>query len=173
MRGIYIFCLLIFISCSNTLEEIESTYTDSMIFNIGQNVEINYISDFLKFKVIAREMKTPIGVIKNKKIQFPKGINVYVYNKQSDTVATIIADEATECKTSKIIELKKNVLLRNFKDEQLNTEKLFWNQETKNIYTDEFVTINTENQIVMGFGFSSDENFKNYKLSNITGTIYP
>ena len=118
-------------------------------------------------------MKTPSGVTKNKKIQFPKGINVYVYDKKSDTVATIIADEATECKTSKIIELKKNVLLRNFKDEQLNTEKLFWNQETKNIYTDEFVTINTENQTVMGFGFSSDENFKNYKLSNITGTIYP
>ena len=63
--------------------------------------------------------------------------------------------------------------MRNFKDEQLNTEKLFWNQETKKIYTDGFVTINTENQTVMGFGFSSDENFKNYKLSNITGTIYP
>ena len=63
-------------------------------------------------------------------------------------------------------------ILINLKNEQLSTEKLFWNRENKTIYTDDFVTINTDKQIIMGYGFVTDQSFSTYSLSNITGTIY-
>ena len=58
-------------------------------------------------------------------------------------------------------------------NEQLYTEKLFWDGYEQKIYTDDFVTIKTENEIIMGYGFVTDESFSSYSLSNITGTIYP
>ena len=63
-------------------------------------------------------------------------------------------------------------LLKNYKNEQLSSESLLWDRNAKKIHTDEFVTINTPNEIIMGYGFYSDEHFSSYSLSNITGTIY-
>ena len=62
--------------------------------------------------------------------------------------------------------------MKNIQNEQLNTESLFWDKNTKTIYTDDFVTINTKNEIIMGYGFVTDQSFSTYSLSNITGTIY-
>ena len=97
---------------------------------------------------------------------------VFVYNKKLDTVATIFSDFALQDNHAKVVEVKKNVVLKNSKNEQLNTEKLFWDREKKQIYTDDFVTINTDNEIIMGYGFLTDQSFSTYTLSNITGTIY-
>ena len=64
--------------------------------------------------------------------------------------------------------------MSNNNNEQLSTERLFWNNATKKIYTElqDVVTLNTEKQIITGFGFTSDQYFSTYSLSNITGTIY-
>ncbi len=52
------------------------------------------------------------------------------------------------------------------------TEHLVWNTKSKTIYTEELVTIRTDTQIIMGYGFETDENFESYTLSNLTGKIY-
>ena len=75
-------------------------------------------------------------------------------------------------KNEQLVEAFNNVILLNSKNEQLNTEKLFWDGNAKTIYTDGFVTIKTENEIIMGYGFVTDESFSSYSLSDITGTIY-
>ena len=103
---------------------------------------------------------------------FPKGLRVFVYNQKLDTIATISSDFAIQNKNKNLVEVKKNVVLKNDQNEQLNTEKLFWDKDKKQIYTDDFVTINTENEIIMGYGFLTDQTFSTYSLSNITGTIY-
>ena len=103
---------------------------------------------------------------------FSKGITVYAYNLDLDTLATISANFATENQEKDIFEVRKNVVLTNAQNEQLNTEKLFWDRSIKKIYTDEFVTLTTDKQIIMGFGFTSDQYFSTYSLSNITATIY-
>ena len=95
-----------------------------------------------------------------------------MYNQALDTIATMSSDFAIQDESEKIVEVRNNVVLKNFKQEELNTEQLFWNRDTQQIYTDDFVTLNTKNQIIMGFGFTSDQYFSTYSLSNITGTIY-
>ena len=55
---------------------------------------------------------------------------------------------------------------------KLETELLFWDQEKDLIYTDRFVKITSEDEIVMGTGFDSDSRFSNWTIKNVTGTIY-
>ena len=146
-------------------------YSDLSIDDYGLDLEIDYyLKGKLEFKLIAPEMKKVLEPIE--KNIFPKGMRVFIYNQKLDTIATISSDFAIQNKNKNLVEVKKNVVLKNNQNEQLNTEKLFWNKDKKQIYTDDFVTINTENEIIMGYGFLTDQTFSTYSLSNITGTIY-
>jgi len=46
----------------------------------------------------------------------------------------------------------------------LETEELHWNNTTKKITTDKFVTITTKDEIIQGYGLESDQTLKNYKI---------
>ncbi len=168
MRILFICILLTCFSCVNKIEDIDLTYSDIDLGDFGKNIEIfYYLKGDLEFKLIAQEMNQFA-----KTSTFPQGIEIYVYNHRLDTIATILADYAIQDNNQNIVEARSNVVLTNSNQEQLNTEQLFWNSETKKIYTEDFVTLNTKNQIIMGFGFEADQYFSTYTLSNITGTIY-
>ncbi len=53
----------------------------------------------------------------------------------------------------------------------LKTNKLYWNNQTRKFYTDEFVVYDNPREHFEGYGFESDENLTNstiYKISNST-----
>ena len=159
-------CLLL--GCLNKIEDIDEIDQPLISHDFALDIEIDfYLKGQLEFKLIAEEMQQ----MKEENV-FPKGIRVFVYNKRLDTIAIISSDFAIQNKNEKLIEASKNVILTNEKNEQLNTQKLFWDSHKKKIYTDDFVTINTDNEIIMGYGFVTDESFSSYSLSHITGTVY-
>ena len=55
--------------------------------------------------------------------------------------------------------------------EKLETEKLVWDEANKTIYTDAFVKITTADQVIMGKGLKSNQDFTKYQINEITGTI--
>jgi len=69
------------------------------------------------------------------------------------------------------MEARNDVVVVNIKGEKLNTEKLIWDGIRRKIYTDAFVKITTDDQILMGNGLESDETFSEYEIKNLTGTI--
>ena len=159
-----------FYGCSNSIQDIKLLYKESVDYDFGLDIETNYyLKGQLEFKLLAEEMKQFRGAGEN---IFPKGIKVIVYNQNSDTTAIMSSEFAIQKKNEQLVEAFNNVILLNSKNEQLNTEKLFWDGNAKTIYTDSFVTIKTENEIIMGYGFVTDESFSSYSLSDITGTIY-
>jgi lipopolysaccharide assembly outer membrane protein LptD (OstA) len=64
-----------------------------------------------------------------------------------------------------------NVFLVNSKGEQLNAEELIWDQNKKKIYSDKFVKVTTEDEIMFGNGFESNEDFSEYKVKKLTGQL--
>ena len=66
---------------------------------------------------------------------------------------------------------KNDVVVVNQKGEQLNTEKLLWDENTGKIYSDEFVKITTPDEIIMGKGFEANQDFSKYKIFKVTGNI--
>tara|TARA_B100000902_G_scaffold399614_1_gene471364 strand:- start:3428 stop:3952 length:525 start_codon:yes stop_codon:yes gene_type:complete len=166
-----ILAFLVIPSCTQKKEDIELLYSDSLLSDYGLDVEMNfYFGGDLEFQLITQEIqRIQYPVVKN---IFPKGIQVFVFDQSFDTIAKINSDFAVDKKEEKLVELSKNVILLNAKNEQLITEKLLWDRQEKRIYTDDFVTITTDNEIIMGYGFSTNQTFSTYSLSNITGTIY-
>ena len=51
------------------------------------------------------------------------------------------------------------------KNNQLNTEELFWNRLTKKIFTDKFVTIRQQGDVIYGTGL--DANARPYRIMSL------
>ena len=172
MTRIYLISMLtLCIGCVNKIEDIKFTYSDNTVHDYGKEIKMQYfLKGNLEFELFTSEIQTVQSP--KEKTLFPNGIQIFAYNKALDTIATISSDFAIENKHNEIVEVKKNVILKNNQQHQLSTEQLFWDRQNKIIYTDGFVTLKTKNQIIMGFGFTADQYFSTYSLSNITGTIY-
>ena len=102
---------------------------------------------------------------------FPKGVHIDAYDDSSNIDGQVSANYAIQHTNSKLVEADNNVSVVNRKGEKLNTEQLFWDENKHKIYTNKYVTIQTEKQIIYGDGLISNEDFTQYKITNIRGTI--
>ena len=112
-------------------------------------------------------MKKPITPIQNSN----QGINVYF---MTDIQACCFSHFKI-CKihdNKNLWELQDSVVAINEAGEKLETELLFWDQKKELIYTDRFVKITTEDQIVQGYGLESDPRLSRRRIKNLSATIY-
>jgi LPS export ABC transporter protein LptC len=72
---------------------------------------------------------------------------------------------------SKDIVIYDSVIVMNKEGSELRTQKLFWNNKTQRVSSDEFVSIKTPTETIEGIGFESDQNLKNYKIYKVSGTF--
>lgn len=101
--------------------------------------------------------------------EFPQGILVVHFSTYPDTLSKISANYAIHLEEKELWEAKGNVIAKNEKNEVLNTEFLVWDQAKRIIYSHEKVKVTTENDIILGEGFESDEQFDNWKIKKVTG----
>lgn len=104
-------------------------------------------------------------------IEFPIGLELHSYESDGEKDAYLRADYAIQHLSDQLIEAKGNVLLQNVKDEKLETEYLIWDEVRELIYTEEFVKITKQGQVIMGEGFESDIYFSEYTLKKSRGII--
>jgi LPS export ABC transporter protein LptC len=105
------------------------------------------------------------------KTEFPKGFNVVFYDTLGHQKGTARANYALSHDVTQIIELRGNVIIQNFKDKtKIETEKMFWNRATKQIYGDKAVRILTADRIFTAIGFKSNEDLTQRELLHPTGS---
>ena len=104
--------------------------------------------------------------------EFRSGIKVDFYEGLDKPVGFVTAKYGRFTEKKKLWELKDSVVVVNESNDKLETEQLFWDQTKDIIYTDRFVKITNEDQIVMGSGFESDTKLTRRKIINYTATIY-
>lgn len=161
-----------FVACENDLQKVnEITKQDNLPVEKMNDVVLEY-TDSAKLKV---KLVTPFIAKyipeEDPYIEFEEGIEVFFYDSEEALDAELSAEYAIQYPERHITEAKRNVVAINSKGEKLNTEHLIWDDQKEIIYSEEFVTITTENQVIMGKGFEADQNFSNYKIKNVTGTI--
>ncbi len=105
-------------------------------------------------------------------VEFPKGIQLVRYDEKQNIIFTITADYAKQFEKEAKWEAKNNVVVTNVDGDTLKTEHLILEEKTENIYTEEFVKIIRENQVITGIGLTSDQNMTNWRIKNPKGTIY-
>ena len=112
------------------------------------------------------------GLAKEPYIEFREGVSFTTYEDSTLTVAsTLIADYAILFETQELWEAKGNVVVTNADGRVLKTEQLFWNQKLEMIYSNVESEIIDGDNIIIGIGFESDQEFKEYKLRRPKGRL--
>jgi LPS export ABC transporter protein LptC len=104
--------------------------------------------------------------------EFPKGMYIEMYNEFGRLKSTLTANYAKFIKEEGHWLAQGKVELKNVEtDEQLNTEELFWNPKTKKIFTNKFVTIRQQGDVIYGTGLDAMQDLSDYVITNPEGTL--
>lgn len=103
---------------------------------------------------------------------FPKGLEVYFFKKDRTLSATLTARYGKFDKAKKLYTVTGNVVVRNVEEGKvLQTEELNWNPETKKVFTDKFVVIETPQEVLKGQGLEATQDFTSYRILKPTGVF--
>lgn len=105
-------------------------------------------------------------------MEFREGIKIESFTDSLTIENDLVADYAHFDETDKLWTAKGNVIGNNYlEDRQLLTERLFWNQETKKIYSDTLAVVIDKGNRHVGWNFEADESFSSWSFHNTVGQI--
>lgn len=160
-------------SCTNDLEVIKSlTFNENQATQTGKNITTVYTENgILQMKMTAPTLQRFENAEELKTI-FPKGLEIIFYSKNQKPTSSLKCKYAIYYETKKLWEARNDVVAKNEAGDVLHTERLFWNQGEKKIYSNNFCKINqADGGVSQGKSFTSDERFKNYSISKFSGDI--
>jgi LPS export ABC transporter protein LptC len=153
------------IGCSQTDLKEPVEYTGPL--REAENVE-NYNSENEQIK--SKLTAELVYDFANGNREFPKGVYIEMYNEFGRLQTTLRANYAEYIKVEDRWRGQGKVEVKNIeKNEQLNTEELFWNPKTKKIYTDKFVTIRLQGDVIYGEGLDANQDLSDYAIAEPKG----
>jgi LPS export ABC transporter protein LptC len=169
----YIFLIIVGLaSCQTEVVDINvlEAAMNSIPVETSKNIEIIYSdSAIVRAKLSSPHLDN--YKVENPYNEMPEGLTVLFYTPELEIESTLTANYGIRYIDQGVVEVKDNVIVVNKKGEKLNTERLLWDENTKRIFSDNFVKITTKEEIILGEGFESDQNFSSYKIFKIKGTI--
>ncbi|MBI3519994.1 MAG: LPS export ABC transporter periplasmic protein LptC [Bacteroidetes bacterium] len=172
---LFVLMALVFVitSCETNRNEIMALGKKTVMPDLtGKDVTMLYSdSTVLKIKLQTPQMQKYTKGVKEAVTIMPKGVFVIFYDEKGKEATTLKADYGVRYEASKRMEVKYNVEVINVNGEKLNTEHLVWDEKRKKIISDAFVKITTAKEIIMGKGLESNQDFTQYEIKEITGSI--
>ncbi len=102
--------------------------------------------------------------------EFPKGLYLEFYDDEGKIESTIKANKAFFNKEKNEWLGQEDVVVVNTESgQQLNTEELYWLPTDEKIYTDKFVTIKREGEVLHGRGLEASQDMSTYTITNPEG----
>jgi len=172
-RTPYLFIISLFIafifSCSDdkvkpkidyTIEDsntpVQESWNSEIIFSENGSVKAKLYSDHIRMFNEPRE-KLLTSVI----IDF--------YNSQGQPRSKLTSKKGrVDDITENMFAIDSVVAINDSSGVRLETDELMWRKEDKKIVTDKFVRITTEDEVIEGYGFESDQSLRNYVIYDIT-----
>ncbi len=135
----------------------------------GENITMHY-AEKEKVKVVLQAKKA--NEFQNGDREFPEGIYLEFYDETGKITSTLRANTAYYFKQENKWRGRGNVVVINIeKEQQLNTEELFWLPATKKIYTEKFVTITDHQDVIYGTHLRANQDLSNYSLKETSGQV--
>lgn len=156
---------LAFIACN------QSDLKEPLVYDgpqrIAEDVELYYTEgNQVKVKMIApivHEYETGDR-------DFPEGLYLEFFDESGKLESTLRANEAYYFKKEHQWRGRGKVEVKNIaKNEQLNTEELFWKPAEEKIFTDKFVTIRQQADVIYGQGLEAKQDMSDYIIKKPEG----
>lgn len=155
------------ISCNNTENKEPIEYKGPL--SEAENVEL-FFSE--KERVKIRMTADVAYEFQNGDREFPKGVFIEMYDTAGRVTSTLKANHAYFFKSEEHWRGRGNVELKNIeKQQQLNTEELFWKPKDQKVYTEKFVTIRQEGDVLYGEGLTANEDLSEYVITHPSGDM--
>ena len=158
------FMAVMLFSCSNPDAIVQAMGSDDTLSGIIADSVVFYRSDS---GIINLELHTPRMVrmeTEDDIMEFPLGFDVYMYDKGEKTTE-LHADYGKNYGKMRLIEAQGNVIVQNFgSNETMYSDKLFWYQDEKMIYTRSHVKIVTPDKQIEADSLVAREDFSEYTM---------
>ena len=157
------------LSCSDTQEQLDEREVYDGPFHEFEGLEVWY-SDSAVVKLMLQADK--VLKYENGDEEYPEGIYLEFYGKDTVTTSTLKADKAYYSIDTDEYRAVGNVKLVSLeKKQKLNTEELFWNRRDQQVYTEKFVIIETQDDVLHGEGLTAAQDFSSYRILKPTGEL--
>ena len=171
---VVVMLLLFAISCSEEKKEVVNVVYDPETSYTMKATEVNTLisdSGITRYRLEA-DTWLVFGKAKEPYWYFPEGIYVEKFDSLFNAEASIEADTAFFYDKKGLWRLVGHVEVKSLQGEQFSTSELFWNQKQEKIYSDKYIRIQQQEQIITGEGFESNQDMTRYKISNSKG-VFP
>jgi LPS export ABC transporter protein LptC len=102
--------------------------------------------------------------------EFPNGLFIEFFNDFGKLESTLRANQAYFFKKENQWRGRGKVEVKNVeKNEQLNTEELFWKPAEEKIFTEKFVTIRQQGDVIYGQGLEAKQDMSEYVIKKVVG----
>ena len=131
------------------------------------NVQTFY-SDSARVKIklkapVQQQFETGDGI-------YPKGLDMIFLQENGQVGSTLKSSYGKYTKETDSYLVRGNVVVHNvLRNQTLNTEELRWDKQKQQIYTDKFVKIRTEDEILTGHGLRANQDFSKYRILKPAG----
>lgn len=164
---------VVLLSCKNDIQDVNRVAADDVRPEMTGEELVMIYSDSarIKYKVITPEYKK-VTQGKEKYEEFPQGIYVISYDDAGQESGSIKSKYAKKLEDEMLWEARNEVVIINADGKKLETELLYWDMNKKLIYSDRYVKLTADGQIIEGNnGFKSDQDLNNPVFYGITGQV--
>ncbi len=157
------------LSCTDVQEQLDEREVYDGAFHEVADSELWY-SDSGVVRLMVKSAK--MLEYENGDQEYPEGIYIEFYGDDKMITSTLEADKAFYSKETDLYRGVGNVKLESLKNKQkLSTEELFWDVKDKQVYTEKFVIIETQEDILHGEGLTAAQDFSSYRILKPTGEL--
>ena len=165
------FTIILLQSCQPDLRVIEDiTRVDESPVESTFNIEIIYSSEGI-VRMIMTSPRMDRYETEKPYLEMPEGLEVLFYDSLMNVTSSMTAKYAINYGENELVEARNDVVVINELNERLNTEHLVWDQKKEIIFSDKFVKITREEEVLYGDGFESDERFNQWVIKKPRGTF--
>ena len=164
---------LMFLGCSEVQEHTAPAIHDrdsvSVMTSYGVNTLISD-SGVIKYKIVTE--RWDVNTVKNPSCwTFEKGVFFEQFDEKFHVEAYIQADTAWYYDQKKLWHLRGRVKIRNINGLLYESEELFWDGMSHELYSNVFSKVTTPERSMEGSYFRSDERMTHYLVSNSKGSF--
>lgn len=158
-------------SCKTDLQTIENiTKVDDSPVESAYNIEVIY-SEGASIKMVLTAPRMDRYEGEKNFMEMPEGVQVLFYDSLMNVSSSMTANYAISHEDDERVEARNDVVVINEMNEKLNTELLVWDQKNSLIFSDTFVKITTEDEVLYGEGLEADERFNQWTIKRPRGTF--
>ena len=104
--------------------------------------------------------------------EFPAGLKIINFENRGSDSITITGNYAVSYSKTSISEIRGNVVVINHTDKsRLETEQLFWDEQTKYFVSEKAFKLTKENDTIFGIGFESKDDLSKHLAKKTTGKL--